>query len=72
MLDNAPINAMNCDAKSFKITYVNQTSKDTLNSIQDLLPNGVNGNNIIGTCIEVFHKDPAHQRQMLASSSIYP
>jgi len=29
-------------------------------------------NKMLGTCIDVFHKNPQHQRQMLASPSLLP
>lgn len=70
--DNMPINAMVCDAKSFKITYANKRCVDTLNEISHLLPQGVHGSNIIGQCIDVFHKNPQHQRSLLADPKNLP
>ncbi len=40
-----------------------------LNNIAHLLPAGVNGNNIVGQCIDVFHKTPQHQRSLLVDPS---
>lgn len=72
MIEDMPINVLVCDAKDFTITYANQLSVETLNSIQDLLPDGVNGDTIVGQCIDVFHKAPAHQRQLLSAPENLP
>lgn len=72
MLDHMPLNVMTCHPKTLVIDYANKSSVDTLNTIQHLLPEGVNGDNIVGQCIDIFHKNPAHQRQMLAKSEIFP
>ena len=37
----------------------------TLKSVQDLLP--VNADDMLGQCIDIFHKNPAHQRQLLGN-----
>jgi len=66
MLDSLPVNVLTCDPKTFKITYANRTSRDTLDQLAHLLPAGVNGDNIVGQSIDVFHKNPEHQRRMLA------
>jgi len=72
MIDNLPANVMVCDPATFNITYANKTSIDTLRTIQDLLPQGVTADNIIGQCIDVFHKNPSHQRQLLANPGNLP
>ncbi len=72
ILELVPLNVMTCDPKSFVIDFANQSSIDTLNSIAHLLPDGVRGDNIVGQCIDIFHKDPSHQRKMLADTSIFP
>ncbi|VAW61120.1 Methyl-accepting chemotaxis protein I (serine chemoreceptor protein), partial [hydrothermal vent metagenome] len=55
--------------RDFVVTYVNQATKDLLTKNQmqfsAVFP-GFNAANIIGTCIDIFHKNPAHQRQLLA------
>jgi len=65
MMDVLPINVLTCDPASLKITYANKTSVETLRSLEHLLPQGVGADNIIGQCIDVFHKQPAHQRRIL-------
>ncbi len=72
MVDNLPANVMVCDPATFNITYANKTSIETLRQIQDLLPQGVTADNIVGQCIDVFHKNPSHQRQMLANPANLP
>ena len=72
MLDSIPVNVMLCDPQSFVITYANETSRQTLNKLAHLLPRGVTGDNIKGQCIDVFHKVPSHQRQLLANERNLP
>lgn len=70
MIDKIPVNVMTCDPKTFEINYVNQTSVNTLKPLQQYLP--VNVEELLGQCIDVFHKNPAHQRQILADPSRLP
>ncbi len=72
MLDLIPLNVMTCDPKTLIIDYANKPSINTLNTISELLPDGVTGNNIVGQCIDIFHKNPAYQRKMLADPSNLP
>ena len=72
LVDNLPANVMLCDPATFNITYANQTSVETLRAIQDLLPQGVTADNIVGQCIDVFHKNPSHQRQLLGNAANLP
>ena len=72
MFDLLPTNVMTCDPKTLQVTYVNQNTITTLNEISDLLPDGVSGDNIIGQCIDIFHKNPSHQRQLLSNLDNLP
>jgi len=72
MFDLLPTNVMTCDPKTFNVTYVNQNTVTALNSITDLLPDGVTGDNIVGQCIDIFHKNPSHQRNLLANLDNLP
>lgn len=72
MLEQLPVNIMLCDPVTATITYVNATSKNTLRDLVDLLPAGVNPDNLVGQCIDVFHKNPSHQRNILADPSNLP
>ncbi|WP_412463250.1 methyl-accepting chemotaxis protein [Halobacteriovorax sp. RT-2-6] len=69
MLDNMPINVMLSD-RDFNITYINPKSRQTLTSIEGLLP--IKVSEIVGSSIDVFHKNPAHQRKMLSDPSNLP
>jgi methyl-accepting chemotaxis protein len=70
MLDNMPINVMLADKDSLEITYINKTSIETLKPLTALLP--CPPDQLKGKCIDIFHKNPAHQRQLLADASNLP
>ena len=61
--------------RDFIVTYVNATTKEMLRKNADnfrkMWP-GFNPDAIIGTCIDTFHRDPGHQRRMLADTSRLP
>ncbi len=70
MLDKMPINIMMADSETFEITYVNQTSINTLKPLERYLP--VRAQDLKGQCLDIFHKNPAHQRAILADPSRLP
>jgi methyl-accepting chemotaxis protein len=70
MVDKMPINIMMCDPTEFKLNYLNETSRTTLKSIEHLLP--VKADQMMGTCIDVFHKMPSHQRGILGNPKNLP
>jgi len=70
MVENMPTNVMMCDPDSMEITYVNQTSINTLRPLEHLLP--VKVDELVGTCIDVFHKTPERQRELLADPANLP
>ena len=70
MVDKMPVNAMMCDPETFEINYANETCIETLRSIEEHLP--IKADELVGTCIDVFHKDPSHQRKILADPSNLP
>ena len=70
MMDQMPINAMLCDISDFTITYANQTSIETLESIEEHLP--IKAKDLVGSSIDVFHKNPAHQRKLLSDPANLP
>lgn len=72
LVDNMPTNVLVCDPATLIITYANNTSIETLRLVADELPAGVTPDNIVGQCIDVFHKDPSHQRQLLANPANLP
>ncbi|ROH86360.1 PAS domain S-box protein, partial [Pseudomethylobacillus aquaticus] len=61
--------------RDFMVTYVNESSKrlfnDAVEEFRSAFPSFDPGR-IIGTCIDVFHKNPAHQRQLLANPANLP
>ncbi|MEM9445137.1 MAG: methyl-accepting chemotaxis protein [Verrucomicrobiota bacterium] len=69
MMDNAPINIMSTDL-DLNINYLNPASVRTLTQIQNLLPVPVD--KLMGQCIDIFHKDPSHQRKILADPANLP
>ena len=70
MVDQMPINAMYMEAKSFKITYMNNKSLQTLRGLEHLLP--CKADEVVGQCVDIFHKKPEHQRRMLADPANLP
>lgn len=68
--DNAPINVMYCDVKTFTIRYVNKKSMDTLHQIAKLLP--IPPAKVLGAQIDIFHKDPSYQRKFLGNEKNLP
>jgi len=52
------------------LEYMNPQSFKTLRQIEHLLP--VKAENMIGTCIDVFHKDPGRIRRILADPNALP
>ncbi len=69
MLDNAPLNVMFADPEGV-IRYMNRRSYDTLRSLQHLLP--VSVDSIVGKSFDVFHKNPSHQRRIVADPNLLP
>jgi methyl-accepting chemotaxis protein len=70
MVQDMPINVMTCDLKTFKIDYMNTAAHETLKSIEHALP--VPADKMQGTSIDIFHKNPDHQRAMLADERNLP
>ncbi len=61
--------------RDFVVTYVNDATKklfaDNLEEFRKAFPS-FDPSKIMGTCIDVFHKQPSHQRKMLADPSRLP
>ena len=61
--------------RDFMVTFVNDGTKDLFKKYADAFKEdfpSFNPEEIIGTCIDVFHKAPSHQRQMLADPKNLP
>lgn len=57
------------------ITYANESTKKLLKKNEETLRSvypGFSADKLIGTCIDVFHKNPAHQRQLLGNPANLP
>ena len=70
MVDNMPVNVMTCRLGDFVIDYVNRSTVETLSKIEHVLP--VKAAKLVGTSIDVFHKHPQHQRQILSDPKRLP
>lgn len=70
MLDALPNNVMTIDLDSFCINYVNARTIETLRKVDHLLP--CRAEDIVGQCIDIFHKNPSHQRRLLADPNNLP
>jgi methyl-accepting chemotaxis protein len=69
MVENAPLNMMFAD-RDLRIRYLNPKSIETLTRLQGSLKVPVES--MIGESIDVFHKDPEHQRSLLADPANLP
>ncbi len=69
MMDNIPINVMLAN-RDFELVYLNPASTKTLSKIPHLLPVPVD--KILGQKIDIFHKQPEHQRRFLSDPKNMP
>lgn len=72
IMDALPVNLLTCDPQTFKIDFANRSSRETLKGLAHLLPKGVTGDNLVGQCIDVFHKNPSYQRELLKKPDALP
>ncbi len=69
MLENSPTNMMFADL-DFVIQYMNPASLATLRRLEEHLP--VRADDVVGSSLDVFHKNPAYQRGLLATAEHLP
>jgi len=69
MVENSPTNVMQAD-RDLKIIYVNPASLTTLRKLEKYLP--VKADQVVGSSIDIFHKNPAYQRKILADPKNLP
>ena len=73
-IDGAAANIMLCD-EDLNITYVNPAVQKMMGArqadLRQVFP-GFDTNNLVGQCIDGFHKNPAHQRALLSDVSRLP
>ncbi|OJU20828.1 MAG: GGDEF-domain containing protein [Alphaproteobacteria bacterium 64-6] len=70
MIDDMPVAVMTVEPDTLIINYANETSKQLIGSIEHLLP--IKADTLVGTCIDVFHRHPEHQRKLLADPANLP
>ena len=71
MIDNMPVAVMTADPRDdFRIDYLNQTSRKTLGPLEQYLP--IKIDEMMEHSFDVFHKNPHHQRTMLADARHLP
>ncbi len=70
VVEASPQATMIADAKNLTVSYMNPAAAQLFHNIQDFLPCSVD--DIVGQCIDVFHKDPAHQRKVLSNRDAFP
>ncbi|MEM6782033.1 MAG: hypothetical protein AAF569_09245 [Pseudomonadota bacterium] len=70
MVQALPIAVMTMELENFTIDFANTESIKLLSGLKEHLD--IDPDNIIGTCIDVFHKNPEHQRALLRDDSNLP
>ncbi len=70
MMDRLPLAVMTCNIATFEIDYANPRSMTLLQSLRHLLK--IDPQQIVGTSIDIFHKNPQFQRQLLANPKNLP
>jgi methyl-accepting chemotaxis protein len=71
MIESMPMAVMTANPKNdFKIDYLNQASRDTLRTVEQYMP--VKVDDLLGKSMDLFHRDPAHQRRMFPNPSNLP
>jgi len=74
VVDNSDAAFMMVD-RDFVVTYMNQQTKKLLTQYQDVFRAiwpSFDPNKILGACIDTFHKNPQHQRNLLSDPSKLP
>ena len=69
MVESLPINVIYADRDNI-VRYMNPASLKTLRAVEHLLP--MKADQIVGSSIDAFHKNPAHQRGILSNASNLP
>jgi methyl-accepting chemotaxis protein len=70
LVEELPINVMQCEPQNFKVTFMNRSTRETLKKLESLLPCKVE--QILGQSIDIFHKNPEHQRRILRDPKNLP
>jgi len=70
MIDNMPVAVMTINPENLKISYANETSKNLIRSVEHLVP--IRADQLVGTSMDVFHRNPEHQRRILSNPANLP
>ncbi|MCE7999934.1 MAG: histidine kinase [Rhodobiaceae bacterium] len=71
IVDSLPVAVMTCDMHDdFRIDYFNANTREELGKVEHLLPCPLS--ELMGQSIDIFHKNPAHQRALLADPNNLP
>ncbi len=70
LLNDMPISVMICELTDFKIIYINESTRRNLRKIEHVLPVKVDA--LLGQSIDIFHKNPQHQRRLLSDPKNLP
>lgn len=69
MVENSPTAVVVAD-REFRIVYINPATRSMLRNLESHLP--VKVDKMVGTSIDVFHRDPALQRRILSDDKNLP
>jgi len=70
IVETTPAATMLANTSDLTISYLNPAALKLFRSIEDFLP--CRADELVGKCIDIFHKNPSHQRNFLASKSNLP
>ncbi|MFQ5519301.1 MAG: methyl-accepting chemotaxis protein, partial [Mariprofundus sp.] len=70
IVEASPQATMLANTRDLVITYLNPAATTLFRTIEDFLP--CRADQLVGQCIDVFHKNPAHQHSILANRSNFP
>jgi methyl-accepting chemotaxis protein len=69
IVDNSRMPTMCCDL-DLKIKYLNPASLNLLQKLEQYLP--IRANQVLGSSVDIFHRNPAHQRRILSDPRNLP
>jgi methyl-accepting chemotaxis protein len=71
MVEDMPTALMTVDVKNdLKINFVNKASYSLMRKVEQFLP--ISADKMLGQSIDIFHKNPSHQRNLLANPNNLP
>ncbi|MCA3266203.1 MAG: HAMP domain-containing protein, partial [Azospirillum sp.] len=71
MVEDMPTAVITADlSNDFRIDYANKATIETLRTLEAHI--NVKAENIVGQSIDIFHRDPGHQRRMLSDPANLP